>query len=67
MLFNIAVPALVPIMGDTPRLAGITISASGVKDPEITELTKQPGIKVALKMDQGRIIAGAFARPKARR
>ncbi|MES2962766.1 MAG: hypothetical protein V4760_02675, partial [Bdellovibrionota bacterium] len=67
ILFNHAVPALVPIMGDPPRLAGITISTTGAKEPELVELTKQPGIKVSVRTDQGRIIAGAYARPKNRR
>lgn len=67
ILFNHAIPMLIPIMGDTPRLAGITITAAGAKDPEVAELVKQPGIKVSVKTDQGRIIAGAFARPKSRR
>lgn len=67
LLFNHAIAALVPIMGDTPRLAGITISSAGTKEPDVLELTKQPGIKVSVKTDQGRIIAGAFARSKNRR
>ncbi|MEK7356561.1 MAG: response regulator [Bdellovibrionota bacterium] len=68
IIFNHVSESLIPIMGGAPRLAGITISAVGSKEPgEINELIKQPGIKISLRTDQGRIIAGAFARSKHRR
>jgi hypothetical protein len=64
-LFEMTLDRLVPLMGEGPRIAGIsTVAARSQNDS--TEFAKVSGIVVTAKTERGRILAGAYSTPSKR-
>ena len=53
-------------MGGSPRLTGLSITASK-SGAEANEILNASGVSVTVESDQGRVSIGAFARPKTKR
>jgi two-component system chemotaxis response regulator CheY len=67
-IFEKAAPHLSKVMGNTVRMTGTSVVLNqGKNEPEYAELVRMPGIMVVANTDQGRMVAGAFAKPKSRR